>query len=204
MGLATWVEVCAFGPTWPQAASMIVTEEGRVLLNLGGHSHGQGHATTFAQVVADELGVAIEDVIVQDGDTAILPWSSLTAGSRSAALSGSAALVCARKIREKMAAVAAYQMGSGSSATTAAGATLATSSAKMVFSEGIDLREDRPSKRLKFADVAKAAYGTWGVPPGMEPTLFAYSVYAPRSNAFPFGTHVAMVEVDGESGSSSS
>jgi aerobic carbon-monoxide dehydrogenase large subunit len=199
VGLATWVEVCSFGPTWPQAASMVVTEEGRVLLNLGGHSHGQGHATTFAQVVADELGVAIEDIVAQDGDTAMLPWSSVTAGSRSAALSGSAALVCARKIREKMSLVAAYQMGSGSSATS--GSSLATTSAKLIFSEGMIYREDRPSKRLKFADVAKAAYGTWGVPPGMEPTLFAYSVYAPRSDAFPFGTHVAMVEVDGESGS---
>ncbi len=187
IGLATWIEVSSFGPDWPQAASMTVTEEGRVLVNLGGHSHGQGHATAFAQVVADELGVSIDDVAIQDGDTAMLPWSSLTAGSRSAALSGSAALVCARKIREKMSVIASYQMKS-------------RSGSGMVFSKGTIYREDQPSKKLKFADVASAAYGTWGIPPGMEPTLFAYSVYVPKNNAYPFGTHVALVEVDRGSG----
>ncbi|MDG6914706.1 MAG: xanthine dehydrogenase family protein molybdopterin-binding subunit [Nitrososphaerota archaeon] len=187
IGLATWVEVCSFGPSWPQSASMTVTEEGRVLLNLGGHSHGQGHATTFTQVVADELGVAVGDVTVQDGDTAMLPWSSLTAGSRSAALSGGAAVLCARKIREKMAAIAARKLG-------------ARSPAKMVFSKGHVFREDLPSKRLRFADVARMAYAMWSLPPGMEMTLFAYGVYAPKSNAYPFGTHVALVEVDRESG----
>lgn len=187
IGLATWVEVCSFGPSWPQSASMTVTEEGRVLLSLGGHSHGQGHATTFAQVAADELGVSLGDVAVQDGDTALLPWSSLTAGSRSAALSGGAVILCARKIREKMAAIAARKLG-------------ARSSAKVVFNRGMVYREDLPSKKLGFAEVARMAYGVWNLPPGMEMTLFAYAVYAPRSNAYPFGTHIALVEVDRDSG----
>lgn len=187
IGLATWVEVCSFGPSWPQSASMTVTEEGRVLLNLGGHSHGQGHATTFAQVVADELGVSMDDVSVQDGDTAMLPWSSLTAGSRSAALSGGAVVLCARKIREKMAAIAAKKLG-------------ARSPAKVVFNRGMVYREDLPSKKLGFAEVAGMAYGVRNLPPGMEMTLFAYGVYAPKSNAYPFGTHIALVEVDRDTG----
>ena len=187
IGLATWVEVCAFGPFWPQTASISVSEEGRVQVSLGGHSHGQGHATTFAQVVADELGVAMDDITVRDGDTSVLPWSSLTAGSRSAALSGSAALLCARKIREKMSAIAARKLG-------------ARSAAKMVFSKGSVYREDQPSKKLKFSEVAALAYDPFALPPGMEPTLFVYSAYAPKSNTYPFGNHVALVEVDRESG----
>ena len=187
IGMATWVEVCAFGPSWPQTASISVGEEGRVLLSLGGHSHGQGHATTFAQVVADELGLGMEDVTVRDGDTSFLPWSSLTAGSRSAALSGSAALLCARKIREKMSAIAAHNFG-------------ARSAARMVFSKGQIYREDQPSKRLKFTEVAAFAYDTYSIPRGMETTLFAYSAYAPKSNTYPFGNHIALVEVDRESG----
>jgi aerobic carbon-monoxide dehydrogenase large subunit len=187
IGLATWVEVCAFGPFWPQTASISVSEEGRVQVSLGGHSHGQGHATTFAQVVADELGVPMDDVTVRDGDTSVLPWSSLTAGSRSAALSGSAALLCARKIREKMSAIAARRLG-------------ARSAAKMVFAKGHVYREDQPSKKLKFSEVAALAYDPYALPPGMEPTLFFYSAYAPKSNTYPFGNHVALVEVDRESG----
>ncbi|HEV2390096.1 MAG TPA: xanthine dehydrogenase family protein molybdopterin-binding subunit, partial [Nitrososphaerales archaeon] len=187
IGLATWVEVCAFGPFWPQTASISVSEEGRVLVSLGGHSHGQGHATTFAQVVADELGVALDDIAIRDGDTSVLPWSSLTAGSRSAALSGGAALLCARKIREKMAAIAARKLG-------------ARSAAKMVFNKGAVYREDSPSRKLKFSEVASLAYDPYALPPGMEPTLFAYSAYAPKSNTYPFGNHIAVVEVDRESG----
>jgi carbon-monoxide dehydrogenase large subunit len=156
-------------------------------VSLGGHSHGQGHATTFAQVVADELGVPLEDIVVRDGDTSVLPWSSLTAGSRSAALSGSAALLCARKIREKMSAIAARNFG-------------ARSSAKMVFNNGRVYLEDQPSKKLKFSEVAALAYDPFALPSGMEPTLFAYSAYAPKSNTYPFGNHIALVEVDRESG----
>jgi carbon-monoxide dehydrogenase large subunit len=187
IGIATWVEVCAFGPFWPQTASISVSEEGRVTVSLGGHSHGQGHATTFAQVVADELGVPLDTISVRDGDTSLLPWSSLTAGSRSAAVSGSAALLCARKIREKMSSIAAHNLG-------------ARSAAKMVFSRGQIYREDQPSRKLKFSDVAAFAYDPFAVPSGMETTLFAYSSYAPKSNTYPFGTHVALVEVDRESG----
>jgi len=187
IGVATWVEVCAFGPEWPQTASISVSEEGRVLVSLGGHTHGQGHATTFAQVVADELGVAMADVAFRDGDTSVLPWSTITAGSRSAALSGSAALLCARKIRDKMSSIAARTLG-------------AKPAAKIVFSKGYVYREDQPSKRLKFSEVAALCYDPEELPPGMEPTLFAYTAYAPKSNTYPFGNHVALVEVDRESG----
>jgi carbon-monoxide dehydrogenase large subunit len=187
IGVATWVEVCGFGPSWPQTASISVSEEGHVLLSLGGHSHGQGHATTFAQVVADELGVPLEDITVRDGDTSVLPWSSLTAGSRSAALTGSAALLCARKIREKMSSIAAHNLG-------------ARSAAKIAFADGRIYREDQPSKKLKFSEVASLAYDPYSIPSGMETTLFAYTAYTPKSNTYPFGNHIALVEVDRGSG----
>jgi len=187
IGLATWVEVCAFGPFYPQTASISVSDKGHVQVSLGGHSHGQGHETTFAQVVADELGVPMDDVTVRDGDTSFLPWSSLTAGSRSAALSGSAALLCARKIREKMSAVAAKSLG-------------AKSPAKMLFNKGYVYRDEQPSKKMKFSEVAALAYDPDAMPTGMEPTLFEYSAYAPKSNTYPFGNHIALVEVDRESG----
>jgi aerobic carbon-monoxide dehydrogenase large subunit len=137
--------------------------------------------------VADELGVPMGDVSVRDGDTSALPWSSLTAGSRSAALSGSAALLCARKIREKMSSIAAHNLG-------------ARSAAKLVFSKGQIYREDQPSKKLKFSEVAAFAYDPFAIPRGMETTLFAYSSYAPKSNTYPFGNHIALVEVDRGSG----
>ena len=187
VGLANWVEVCAFGPSWPQTASLSVSEEGRALLSLGGHSHGQGHATAFTQVVADELGLPLDAVTVRDGDTSVLPWSTLTAGSRSAALSGGAALMCARKVREKMSAIAAHTLG-------------ARSAARMVFSNGQIYLEDQPSKKLKFSEVAASAYDPYEVPRGMETALFAFSSYAPKSNTYPFGTHIALVEVDKETG----
>ena len=187
IGVATWVEVSSFGPFWPQTASISVSEEGRVLVSLGGHSHGQGHSTSIAQVVADELGVGLEDVTVRDGDTAVLPWSSLTAGSRTAALSGSAALLCARKVREKMSLIAAHNLGG-------------KPSSKVVFSRGQVYREDQPSKKLKFSQVAGFAFNPYTIPRGMETTIFEYSSYAPKSNAYPFGNHVALVEVDAETG----
>jgi len=185
IGIATYVEVCAFGPGWPQTASMLVTDEGRVEVHAGGHSHGQGHVTTFTQIAADELGIAPDAITVKHGDTAMLPWSSLTAGSRSGALTGTAVLLCARKIKEKMSIIAANKLGTRS---------------KMVFEQGRVYPEREPSKAVPFAEVAALAYDPEELPPGMEATLFAYTAFAPPGNAFPFGTQVAMVEVDRETG----
>ena len=172
IGIATWVEVCSFGPTWPQTASLSVSEEGRLLLSLGGHSHGQGHATTFSQVVADELGVPMEDVTVRDGDTAALPWGTLTAGSRSAALSGSAALLCARKLREKMSADRRPQARGEAFGEDRLQQGLRPSGGA-ALQEAQVLRGGGPRLRHR------------GAPPGMEPTLFALHRLRPKEQHLP-------------------
>lgn len=186
IGVATWTEICGFGPGLPQTAAVTVSPTGEVTVILGGHPHGQGHHTPIAQIVADELGVPIERITVRHGDTALLPWSSLTAGSRSAALAGSAALLSARKIRRKMSLIAAKLLG--------------VDSDELVFSGGYIYPRPHPEKKLRFEDVADAAYKPWKLPEGMEPTLYEYTAYTPPDYLFPYGTHIAVVEVDRETG----
>jgi carbon-monoxide dehydrogenase large subunit len=182
----TCVEVCGFGPNYPQTASVTVTRQGGVIVSSGTSPHGQGHWTPFAQIVSEELGVDINDVLVRFGDTAALPWSTVTAGSRSAVVGGTAVLMATRKIKEKMSIIASKMLGSRSE--------------KLVFSHGKIFAENSPRKSLTFGEVAKVAYQPKGLPRGMEPTLYEYCAYAPPENIFPFGTHIAMVEVDRETG----
>lgn len=186
IGLITYVEVCGFGPGYPQTASVTVTENGRVIVNSGTSPHGQGHWTPFAQIVAEELGLEVEDVYVRYGDSSALPWASVTAGSRSAVVGGTAVLLATQKIKKKMGAVALKMMG--------------LKGGKLVFRGGKIAVEGSPKATLSFRDVARASYSPRRLPKGMEPTLYEYSAYAPSNFVFPFGTHVAMVEVDRETG----
>ena len=125
---------------------------------------------------------------MQSGDTNMLPWSfSMTAGSRSAALTGTATLLSARKLREKMGKLAAHALKMDGDTS-------------MVFRDGKIHAENDPSKSLKFEEVAEMAFDAQLLPRGMEPTLFAYTAYAPPNYTFPFGTHIAVVEVDRETG----
>ncbi len=186
IGLVTWTEVCGFAPGFGQTAAVTVTKNGEVIITAGGHPHGQGHWTPFAQLVADELGVEHDKINFVSGDTSMLPWSSVTAGSRSAPLTGTAAMMSARKVREKMSKIAAHMLGQ--------------QGAKMVFAGGKIHPSSDPSKALSFAKVADTAYSADKLPPGMEPTLFEYTAFSPPNYTFPFGTHVAVVEVDKETG----
>jgi carbon-monoxide dehydrogenase large subunit len=139
------------------------------------------------QVAADELGVGVERFRVQHGDTDMLPWSSVTAGSRSGALTGTAVLLSARKIKEKMGQIAAHTLG-------------VSDPSSMVFQDGKVCVENNPGRSMKFEEVAKLAYDPKALPEGMESTLFAYTAYTPPNYTFPFGTHLAVVEVDRETG----
>jgi carbon-monoxide dehydrogenase large subunit len=123
------------------------------------------------------------------GDTMMLPWGTFTAGSRSAALGGSAVLMCADKIKDKMTRIAALALG--------------------VPEEDLDFRNGEivsrsesndPKKKLAFEKVASYAYRPTKLPKGMEAVLFAFSSFAPPNFTYPFGTHVAVVEVDKETG----
>lgn len=186
IGVATYVEVCGFGPSFPQTASVAVSNEGKVTITVGTNPHGQGHATPFAQIAAEELGIEVGDVYVQYGDTSALPWGTITAGSRSAVVGGSAVLLATRKVKEKMSRIAAKMLG--------------LKSDKMVFRDGKIAPVASRAKSVAFSEVASKAYSPRSLPAGMEPTLYEYSAYAPPGNVFPFGTHVALVEVDRETG----
>lgn len=186
IGVSTYVEVCGFGPDSPQTATVTVTQHGNVIVIPGTNPHGQGHWTPFAQIVAEELGVDLNSIVVQYGDTAALPFSTITAGSRSAVVGGSAVLLAARKVRDKMGLIAALRLG--------------------VRNEGLVFRDSKirsstsPAKSITFQEVAEAAYSPEGLPPGMEATLFEYCAYAPPKMVYPFGTHITMVEVERETG----
>lgn len=182
----TYVEVCGFGSGYPQTASVTVTEEGEVIVTSGTSPHGQGHWTPFAQIVAEELGIEPRDVVFRSGDTNSLPWSTVTAGSRSAAVGGSAVLIATRRVKQKMSRIAAKMLGSGSR--------------RIVFADGKIFAEGSSGKRLTFESVAATAYRPKKLPEGMEASLYEYCAFAPPDNVFPFGTHVAMVEVDKETG----
>lgn len=186
IGISTYVEICGFGPSYPQTAALAVLRSGQVVVHLGTNPHGQGHVTPFKQLVADELGIPMEDIAVYYGDTSLLPWSTVTAGSRSLPVGGSALLLAARKIKQKMARIAAHKLG--------------VEDARMVFRDGKIFVEGDPSRSISFKEVAALAYNPRRLPKGMEPTLFAYAAFAPKNFTFPFGTHVCAVEVDPETG----
>jgi carbon-monoxide dehydrogenase large subunit len=186
IGVITYVEVCGFAPGYPQTAAVTVTAKGRVIVDSGTNPHGQGHWTPWAQIVSEELGVDVGDVMVRYGDSASLPWSTVTAGSRSAVVGGTAVLVATRRIKEKMNKIASRMLGSRQG--------------NLVFADGKIFAEGSTSKKVAFGDVADVAYQPKKLPPGMESTLYEYCAYAPPGEVFPFGTHVAMVEVDRETG----
>jgi carbon-monoxide dehydrogenase large subunit len=111
----------------------------------------------------------------------------MTAGSRSGALTGAATLISARKVREKMTKIAAHALN-------------VPATSKLVFEDGKIYPEGNVGRALAFKDVADMAYDAELIPQGMEPTLFEYTAYAPPNYTFPFGTHIAVVEVDRETG----
>ena len=189
VGLSTYVEVCAFGPEYPQTAALMVSEKGLVTIISGTSPHGQGHETPLSQIVAEKLGIPIERILVNYGDTSLLPWATITAGSRSGALGGSAVLMCTEKIKKKMAKIASK--------------ALDVPEDDILFARGqIYSRSypDDPRKRIAFDEISSYAYDPEKLPPGMEPVLYEFSAFVPPSNTFPFGTHIAVIEIDKETG----
>ena len=161
---------------------------GKVSLLTGSHSHGQGHETTFAQVVADELGVSLDDVEVVHGDSARVPFGMGTYGSRSAAVGGSAIVHSARKIRAKMLKIAAHQ--------------LEAAEEDLVYDQenGKVYVKGAPNKSKAFGELAFAAYTAHNLPDGMEPGLEEQAFYDPANFTFPNSAHICQVEVDRETG----
>jgi carbon-monoxide dehydrogenase large subunit len=198
IGISTYIEACGPAPSavagalgagaglW-ESGLVRVDPSGTVTVFTGSHSHGQGHETTFAQLAADELGIPMEQVEVVHGDTARIPFGMGTYGSRSACVGGSAIVKCLDKIKEKGRKIAAH--------------LLEANEQDLIFGGGAWSVKGSPDKKKAWGEVALMAYLAHNIPQGMEPGLEATSFYDPVNFTFPFGAHVAVVEVDPETGS---
>ncbi len=196
-GISTYIEACGIAPSalvgalgaragLYESASVRVHPTGSVTVFTGTHSHGQGHETTFAQLVNEKLGIPVENIEVVHGDTDRIPFGMGTYGSRSAAVGGSAIVKAIDKIVDKGKKIAAH--------------LLEASVADIEFSDG-KYRVVGTDREKAFGEVAFAAYVPHNYPidtvePGLEDTAF----YDPKNFTFPAGCHTVEVEVDPETG----
>ena len=192
IGVSTYVEICALGPSKTMSAggwewgSVRVEISGTVTVITGSTPHGQGQETSFAQIAADRLGVPIETVAVYRGDTALAPFGRDTYGSRATALGGTAIVMSIDKIIAKAKVLAA--------------ALLKARPKDVVFEAGSFFVKGKPRKAMGWQQLAGEAYIAKNLPPDFEPGLEASSFFEPASSTFPFGTHIAAVELDRETG----
>jgi carbon-monoxide dehydrogenase large subunit len=183
IGLSAYLEICAFGP-W-ESATVRVEPSGTVSVLAGTAPHGQGHTTPFKQIVADQLGVPLEAIRVRFNDTATVPTGVGTFGSRSAAVGGSAVLGAAERVRDKVARIAADM--------------LEAAVEDIAIEPGWIGVRGVPERSTTLAAVADRAYGS-DLPEDVEPGLEAARFFKPPSETFPFGAHLAVVEIDRETG----
>lgn len=172
-----------------ESGTVRVHPSGKVTAFTGSHAHGQGHETTFAQVIADELNVDIADVEIVHGDTGRVPFGMGTYGSRSAAVGGSALVKSAEKVRDKMIKIAAHQMEA--------------SPEDVEFnaeSGQIQVKGAPDAGSMAFGDVAFAAYTAHNLPEGLEPGLEETAFYDPANFTFPNSAHLAVVSIDRDTG----
>ena len=196
IGFSTYIEACGIAPSAVvgslgaraglfEAANIRVEPTGSVTLFTGSHSHGQGHETTFAQLIADDLGIPLENVEVVHGDTGKVPFGMGTYGSRSLAVGGSAIVKSLEKIKEKGTKIAAH--------------LLEASAEDLDFADG-KWTVKGTDKSVAFGDVSLTAYVPHNYPEGLEPGLDETSFYDPANFTYPFGAHMAVVEVDSDTG----
>ena len=184
IGLASYVLLTGLGPH--EGAILRIDATGRALLVTGASPHGQGTATALAQIVADELGLQPSDVTVQHGDTALIPFGVGTYASRNAVVAGSAALVAARMVRDKARRLAAR--------------LLEVAEADLELVDGAVRVIGAPDRGRSLGELAVACAPGSALPDGMDPGLEATHYFpAPRA-AFASGAHVAVVEVERETG----
>jgi len=171
-----------------ESGSIRVHATGKVTVLTGAHTHGQGHETTMAQIVADELGIDINDIDLVHGDTAVIPNGMGTYGSRSTSVGGSALVRSAQKVRAKLMKIAAHQL------EAAVEDMVYDQNAGKVHVKGA------PDKAKSFGELAFAAYTAHNLPADVEPGLEEDAYYDPANFTFPNSVHIAMVEVDKETG----
>jgi aerobic carbon-monoxide dehydrogenase large subunit len=190
IGVSTYVEICAMGPSpalpaggW-ESATVRIEPTCKVTILSGASPHGQGQETSFAQIAADELGVQVNDCTVIHGDTAVVQYGIGTFGSRGTAVGGTAVFMSLQKLKEKAKRFAAHMLGADPSGVSFA-------DGKFTASDG---------KSISIQEVALGAHLAKNIPADMEPGLAATSFFEPKNFTFPFGTHICAVEIDRETG----
>ena len=197
IGLCTYAEICGLGPSQVAGAvgfggglweSAIVRfhPSGKVNVMVGISPHGQGEETTFAQIVASELGVPVDDVEVLHGDTDQTPMGWGTYGSRSTAVGSGALMAAIGKIKEKCKVVTAHLLEAAVEDVT--------------YADGRFFVAGSPDRAKTIQEVALMANVAWNYPKGLEPGLEASAFFDPPNFVYPFGAHVAVVQVDPETG----
>jgi carbon-monoxide dehydrogenase large subunit len=184
IGFATYVEICGIGG-W-ESATVRVDGSGKATVLTGASPHGQGGETSFAQLTSDELGIPMDDVLVVHGDTSVVATGTGTFGSRAMAVGGGAVVMSTTKVKEKAKQIASHMMEARPD--------------DVVYSEGRIYVQGHADKALTLAEVAAAAWAGTDLPPDTEPGLEATSRFNPGGPTFPFGAHLAVVEIDPESG----
>src|SRR5262245_53740804 len=197
IGFSTYIEACSIAPSKVvgalgagaglyESAKVRVHPTGMVTVFTGSHAHGQGHETTFAQLVADDLGIPIEQVEIVHGDTGSVAFGMGTYGSRSASVGGTAIRMSIDKIKEKGKKIAAH--------------LLEASVKDIDYAGGQFQVRGVPGKAVPFGAVALTAYVPHNYPEGLEPGLEETSFYDPSNFCFPFGAHACVVEVMKDTG----
>lgn len=199
VGLSTYIEVCGVAPSkwigavgegWGAAmwesANIKVHLTGKTVVTMGTQPQGQGHETTYSQIVSHELGIPMEDIVVQHSDTQGTPFGYGSYGSRTSSVGSTAAIKAAGKIREKARRMAAHML---------------EASVDDIEVDGADYFVKGSPDRVKtFQEIAFAIDLAFDPPEGMEPYLDETAYYDTPNCTWPFGTHIAVVEIDEETG----
>lgn len=197
IGVSTYTEICGAGPSqvagatgfqgglW-ESAIVRVSPTGKVQVLTGASPHGQGEETTFAQIVSNELGFPVEDIEVVHGDTHETPMGWGTYGSRTTPVAGAALVLAARKLKEKARTMAAH--------------LLEAAVEDIEYDDGKFHVKGSPDNFKTIQDVTLMATLAWDMPEGMDPGMEESKFYDPPNFVYPFGTHIAMVEVDPDTG----
>ncbi|HET7467187.1 MAG TPA: aerobic carbon-monoxide dehydrogenase large subunit [Candidatus Dormibacteraeota bacterium] len=190
IGIASFTEVVGaghgkdfdlLGVAMFDSAELRVHPTGKALLRMGTKSQGQGHETTYAQIVAEELGIPAMDVAVEEGDTDTAPYGLGTYASRSTPVSGAATAMVSRKLREKARKIAAH--------------LLEAAEEDLEWERGRFFVKGSPDKGKTIQEIAFAAYST-NLPDGMEAGLEGVHYYDPPNMTYPFGTYAVVVDID--------
>jgi len=193
IGISSFTEIVGAGPSHTfdilglkmfDSCELRIHPTGKVIARFGTKSQGQGHETTYAQILAEELGIPADDIAVEEGDTDTAPYGLGTYASRSTPTAGAAASMAARKVRDKARGIAAH--------------LLEVSPDDLEWKDHKFQVKGVPGKAKTMQEVAFAAYTN--LPPGMEPGLEAVSYYDPPNMTYPFGSYICAVDIDKETG----